>query len=52
MAKHRRKGKARRNVKPHRCTMCMLGAPKRKNGKDRWPIRDLRIGGRFVIYGP
>lgn len=38
---HKRK-KPRRQVAPHRCRMCMLGAPKRKNGKDRMPHRDKK----------
>lgn len=41
MSKHRRK-KARRNVKPHGCLMCMMGTPKRLNGKRRWPHRDAK----------
>lgn len=40
--KHRRKGKARRNVKPHRCLMCMIGTPKRTNADRRWPHRDKK----------
>lgn len=41
VAHHRRK-KPRKLTPPHGCRMCMMATPKRKNGRDRWPVRDLR----------